>query len=141
MTPPVGTVGRASQPARGPAGTVTFRAVRGLRGGMTDEPEPEREVSSLPGRTLQESEVESLSADRDGSTLSPASMRVDDPPEVTSVFIDREGRLEVAGFSPREGAWFVYGRWSDREKSDPAIYELVARWDARYHRERIAERR
>ena len=58
---------------------------------MTDEPpdvDLERRLSTLPARVLSETEVEALSAEADDVDLSPASIRVSDPPEVTSVFIE-----------------------------------------------------
>lgn len=105
---------------------------------MTDEPpevDTQRKLSSLPARALSEAEVEALSEESGEVDLSPASIRVSDPPEVTSVFVERDGTLQVAGFSPREGAWFVYGSWTDRHKSDRAVYRLVDRWDTRYYDE------
>lgn len=105
---------------------------------MTDEGadiDLQRRLTSLPARPVTEPEVEALSEDADGVDLSPASIRVSNPPEVTSVFVEREGTLQVAGFSPSEDAWFVYGRWTDRDKSDRAVYRLVDRWDTRYYDE------
>lgn len=142
--PPTGTVHPvADRGTPAAATTVSFRGVRRLGVDMTDEQgsiEPVPEVSTLPARTLREAELEALSAETADVELSPASIRVTDPPEVTSVFIEREGTLRVAGFSPEAGTWFVYGSWSDRGKSDRAVYELVDQWDARYYDELTAER-
>ena len=61
---------------------------------MTDEPpevDTQRKLSSLPARALSEAEVEALSEESGEVDLSPASIRVSDPPEVTSVFVEQAG--------------------------------------------------